>query len=200
MSNTIFPALAGLGWTVKRTPLWKTRVQESISGKEVLIADWSFPRWQWQLAYEFLRGDASHAEFQSLAGFFNQRQGMFDSFLYQDADDNAVMGQQLGIGDGATTAFQLVRPLGGFIEPIIAPNVVSSVYLAGVVQAPSSYSVNAATGILTFTAAPGSGVAVAADFSFYFRCRFLEDSMDFEKFMRLLWQAKKVGFISLKSS
>ena len=200
MSNTIFPALAGLGWTVKRTPLWKTRVQESISGKEVRIADWSFPRWQWQLAYEFLRGDASHAEFQSLAGFFNQRQGMFDSFLYQDADDNAVMGQQLGIGDGAATAFQLVRPLGGFIEPIIAPNVVSSVYLAGVVQAPSSYSVNAATGILTFTAAPGSGVAVAADFSFYFRCRFLEDSMDFEKFMRLLWQAKKVGFISLKSS
>ncbi len=199
MGNAIFPTLAGLGWNVRRTPQWKTRVQEAISGKEVRIADWSFPRWQWELTYDFLRGDAAHAEFQALAGFFNQRQGMFDSFLYQDADDNAVTGQQLGIGDGATTGFQLVRALGGFVEPIIAPNVLSAVYLAGVAQSAGSYSVNNATGLLTFGTAPAAGVAVTADFSFYFRCRFSEDSMDFEKFMNQLWQAKTVGFVSLKS-
>src|SRR5229473_1666909 len=126
MSNAIFPTLVGLGWSVKRVPMWKTRVQEAISGKETRIADWSFPRWKWELAYDFLRGDAGHAEFQSLAGFFNQRQGVFDSFLYQDADDNGATAQLLGSGDGATRSFQLVRTLGGFIEPIIAPNAVNN--------------------------------------------------------------------------
>lgn len=199
MSNATFPALSGLGWSVKRTPIWKTRVQEAISGKETRIADWSYPRWKWELAYDFLRGDASHAEFQALAGFFNQRQGMFDSFLYQDADDNTATGQSLGSGDGTTRSFQLVRSFGGFIEPIIAPNAVGNIYLAGVAQSPSAYGVNSATGIVTFTTAPGASVAVSADFTFYFRCRFAEDSMDFEKFMSQLWRAKKLAFISVKS-
>jgi hypothetical protein len=42
------------------------------------------------------------------------------------------------------------------------------------------------------------GVAIAADFSFYFPCRFAADEMDFEKFMAALYAAKKVAFISLK--
>lgn len=199
MSNAVFPPLPGLGWSVKRTPLWKTRVQEAVSGKETRIADWSFPRWQWDLTYDFLRGDATHAEFQSLAGFLNQRQGMFDSFLYQDADDDAVVGQQLGIGDGVTSTFQLIRSLGGFVEPIIAPNIVSSVSLGGVVQGSGSYGVTS-LGFVAFTTPPAIGVAIAADFSFYFRCRFLADSIDFEKFMTQLWRSKKVAFVSVKSS
>ncbi len=200
MSNAIFPTLVGLGWSVKRVPMWKTRVQEAISGKETRIADWSFPRWKWELAYDFLRGDAGHAEFQSLAGFFNQRQGVFDSFLYQDADDNGATAQLLSSGDGATRSFQLVRSLGGFIEPIIAPNAVNNIYLAGVAQSPSAYTVDGTTGIVTFVTAPAAAVAVTADFTFYFRCRFVDDSMDFEKFMNQLWRAKKLALISLKSS
>ncbi len=200
MSNAIFPTLVGLGWSVKRVPMWKTRVQEAISGKETRIADWSFPRWKWELAYDFLRGDAGHAEFQSLAGFFNQRQGVFDSFLYQDADDNGATAQLLSSGDGATRSFQLVRSLGGFIEPIIAPNAVNNIYLAGVAQSPSAYTVDSASGIVTFVTAPAAAVAVTADFTFYFRCRFVDDSMDFEKFMNQLWRAKKLALISLKSS
>jgi uncharacterized protein (TIGR02217 family) len=205
MSNAVFPALAGLGWTVKRSPLWKTRVQESISGKEVRIADWSFPRWQWQLSFDFLRGDPVNAEFQALAGFFNQRLGMFDSFLYQDADDNSVAAQSLGTGDGATTSFQLVRVLGGFVEPILAPNAVPGVtVLINGVQQSSGFSVapwgTSAPGSLTFTAAPAAGAPIAASFSYFFPCRFVEDSMDLEKFMVQLWQGKKVGFVSLKSS
>ena len=200
MSTAIFPALVGLGWSVKRSPMWKTRVQEAISGKETRIADWSFPRWRWELAYDFLRGDVSHAEFQALAGFFNQRQGMFDNFLYQDADDFSATGQLIGVGDGTTRAFQLVRALGGFIEPIIAPNIVSNVYLGGIVQSPSAYTVDSTTGIVTFASAPAAAAVASADFTFYFRCRFIDDSMDFEKFMSQLWRAKKLALISLKSS
>jgi uncharacterized protein (TIGR02217 family) len=199
MSNAIFPALSGLGWNVKRTEIWKTRVQEAISGKEVRIADWSFPRHQWELTYDFLRSAPAYGELQSLLGFFDLRQGVFDSFLYGDVDDGAVTGQPLGLGDGATTVFQLVRAFGGFVEPVIAPNTVSAVYLSGVKQT-GGYSVDAASGQVSFATAPGPSVPVSADFTYYFRCRFMADSMDFEKFMSQLWLAKSVKFVSLKSN
>ncbi len=198
MTEPIFPALAGLGWSVKRSPVWKTRAQQAISGKETRLADWSYPAWRWELTFDFLRADPVVAEFQSLAGFFNRCQGAFGTFLYADADDNAVAGQTIGTGDGATTAFQLVRAFGGSIEPVLAPSVVSAVYLAGVAQAPSAYSVDPATGVLTFTTAPASGTPITADFSYYFRCRFAEDSVDFEKFMATLYRAQKLAFVSLK--
>jgi uncharacterized protein (TIGR02217 family) len=203
MSNAVFPALAGLGWTVKRSPVWKTRIQESLSGKEVRIADWSFPRWQWQLSYDFLRGDPVNAEFQALAGFFNQRQGMFDSFLYQDADDNGVAAQPVGIGDGSTTSFQMVRSLGNFVEPILAPIPPSAlIFVNGILSSTANVFPwgSPSAGLLVFSSAPPAGAVITVTFSYYFPCRFLEDSMDFEKFMNQLWQGKKVGFISLKSS
>ena len=198
MTEPLFPALAGIGWSVKRSPVWKTRAQQAISGKETRLADWSYPAWHWELTFDFLRADPVAAEFQSLAGFFNARQGAFGTFLYADADDNAVAGQSLGTGDGATTTFQLIRAFGSFIEPVLAPNVVNAVTLAGVAQSSSSYSVDPATGLLTFTAAPVSGAAIAADFSYYFRCRFAEDTLDFEKFMATLYRAQKLAFVSLK--
>src|SRR5690349_2200264 len=100
MSTQTFPSLTGLGWSVKRTPLWKSRVQEAISGKATYLADWSFPKWQWEITFEFLRHAGTNQqvtnfqgqtynEFQSLAGFFDSRQGKFDSSLYQDPDDNS---------------------------------------------------------------------------------------------------------------
>ena len=88
-------------------------------------------------------------------------------------------------------------PGGGFAEPIVAPNLVSNVYLNGVVQSPSSYSVDASNGILTFAAAPGSGVVVTADFSYYFRVRFADDAASFENFMYQLWRLKQIKFISI---
>ena len=205
MSSALFPTLAGLGWDVTRTPMWSNTVQQAVSGKETRIARWSYPRWQWELTFEFLRQGTVHGtaytEFSQLAGFFNARQGSFDSFLYQDADDNAITGQALGTGDGSKTAFQLIRSFGGFNEPILAPNVVSHVYLNGTNQ-PSGWSVSswgsATPGVLTFTSPPGSGVAITADFSFFFPCRFTDDSLDFTKFMSALYAGKKVSFISIK--
>jgi len=202
MSTAAFPTLMGLGWNVKRSPEWSSRVQTAVSGKETRIALWSYPRWHWDLTFDFLRSDAVNAEFQALAGFFNARQGQFDSFLYTDADDNSVMGQAIGTGDGATLAFPMARSFGGFTEPMLAPATVWAVYLGGVAQSVGSWSVSTwgstTPGILTFVTAPGAGVAIAADFSFAFPCRFEADTLDFEKFMNQIWSGKSVKFISVK--
>lgn len=115
-----------------------------------------------------------------------------------------------GSGSGAllnlswTTATQLVRTLGdpsipggGFTEPMVAPNVVSSLTYNGVTQI--GYSVNPANGIVTLPL-PFSSTqpVIQATFSYYFRCRFIDDSYQFSNFMFQLWELKKLTFISVR--
>jgi len=203
MSTAILPLFVGLGFDVVRTPKWDTRIQQSISGKETRIALQSYPRWQWDLTYNILRSGSAFTELQQLAGFFNQRRGMFDTFLYQDEDDKSVTGQSLGVGDGVNRNFQIIRNFGGFIEPILAPNVVSNVYLNGVLQSSANYSVAgwgaANPGVITFVTAPGSGVSISADFSYYFPVRMTVDSVAFSLFISGHYKAKKFSFISVKN-
>lgn len=198
MSNAVFPTLPGLAWSVLRTPRWATRVQTAVSGKETRTADWSTPSWQWELRYELLRDDATD-ELRTLMGFFLQRQGAYDSFLFQDPDDNRVTGQIIDLSaSGASATFQLIRTLGGFVEPITAIDAVSAVYIDGAVQPISAWGVDPSTGVLTFSSAPPAGSAITADFGFYFRVRFKEDQAEFEKFARNLWSLKTIHLVSLK--
>lgn len=137
MSTNVLPTLPGLTYDVQRSPMWDTIVQQASSGKETRIGLQTYPRWRWELIYSILRADSVNTEFQQLVGFFNNRQGMFDTFLYSDADDYSTLvnlnnlAQSLGTGDGTTKAFQLIRSFGLFVEPVLAPNVISAVYLNG---------------------------------------------------------------------
>jgi uncharacterized protein (TIGR02217 family) len=201
MSTSVFPTLKGLGWDVVRTPIWSNNVNEAVSGFETAIAFWTYPRWKWQLTFNFLRSDATNHEFQDLLGFFNLRQGNFDTFLYQDADDNSVTGQGLGSGDGSTLTFPLVAAYGSFAQPIRAPHTVSKVYVDGVDKA-GHWTVSnwgtATPGIITFDSAPGNGLAVTADFTYYFPCRFTDPQIDFSKFMSGVYKSDGISFKSLK--
>jgi uncharacterized protein (TIGR02217 family) len=198
MGNSVYPTLSGLGWSVIKTPLWSTVVQQSVSGKEVRTALQLFPRYKFQLTYEVLRASAAYPEYQTLIDFFNARQGPYDDFLFADPNDNAVAAQQFGTGDGTTTAFQLLRPLkaGGYLEPVQNLNGTPSIYKAGVLQ-PSGFTVGA-TGIVTFGTAPASGAVLTWTGNYYFRCRFVNDSAEFEQFMQDLWRLGKIEFISVK--
>jgi hypothetical protein len=113
MSNAVFPVLPGLVWDVKKTPQWSTKLQQAASGKELRLSYYSWPIYKYTLAYEVLRQASAYLELQTLAGFFNARQGKFDSFLFQDPNDNAVTAHGFGMGDGTTTAFQLQRTAAG---------------------------------------------------------------------------------------
>lgn len=63
-----------------------------------------------------------------------------------------------------------------------------------------AWSVAARTGpgMLSFVTAPPSGVAITADFSFAYLCRFLDDQADFENFMSGLWKVSSLKFRSVK--
>lgn len=203
----IFPTLPGLAWSVTKTPTFQTRIQRAASGRELRALDYPYPLWQFALVYDFLRDDpaAGYDELRTLMGFFLLCQGAFGTFLFRDPSDCKVTGQQIGIGDSSGNVFQLQRaigaalPGGGFCEPIGAPSVVSAIYFDGVTQDAASYSVDPDTGLMTFNTAPGNGLIIAADFTYYFRCRFIDDKYDFENFMYQLWQLKKLTFISVRS-
>jgi hypothetical protein len=120
MSDAIFPSLPGLKWGTVKKPIWSTKIQKSASGREARASFYSYPIYQFTLSYEVLRGQSGMPELQTLLGFFNARQGSFDSFLYEDIDDNTATDQQFGTGNGSTTVFQLIRSLGGNVEPVFA--------------------------------------------------------------------------------
>jgi len=204
MGNSVFPVLPGLAWNVIKTPNWGTRMQRAVSGRTLRISDYVNPIWNFTLTYEFLH-DSSFGAFtspttalRSLMDFFNSRAGAFDTFLFPDPSDFTVTQQPIATGNGSQVTWQLVRQLvpNGFSETIVAPNVVSAVYLNGVPQSSTLYSVDNTTGLVTFLAAPGSGVVISATFTYYFRVYF-EDALNFDNFMFRLWQLKQVKLTSV---
>jgi len=60
---------------------------------------------------------------------------------------------------------------------------------------PADYTITLPNSII-FDTAPPAGI-LTADFQFFFVCRFLEDQMDFEKFMDQLWSLQQCNFRSL---
>lgn len=195
MSNSVYPTLPGLKFPVKRVPIWKTSVRETSAGREFHLKKMLYPRYKYTLGYEFLRDSAALLEFRTLFGFFNSMGGSFDTFLFNDPDDNSIAGQQIGIGDGTTRTFQLVRTYGGFVDPVYDVNGAITVFVNGF--STTAY-VNNGTGGLTFTTAPGAGLPITWTGSFYWRVRFMNDQVDFEKFMYQLWSAGTVEFITWK--
>ena len=209
MTEPIFPVLPGQSWPTTKTPHFATRTQRGTSGRELRLADQPYPIWEFTLPFGLLRDDndsrgagigAGFNELRMLMGFVLSVQGSFQTFLYDDpTDDTVSTEQQFGTGDGTTTTFQLGRTLisGGFFEPIVAPNTVTGIWIAGVLQSPSNYTVSATTGIVTFTTAPANGAAITWTGTFYFRCRFSEDSAEFSNLALGGWETKSLKFRSL---
>jgi hypothetical protein len=101
------------------------------------------------------------------------------------------------MGDGTTTQFVFLRRMGASIEPVSWVTATPTVYLDGVAQASGWGLVQ--PNVLLFAAPPGSGVAVTADLSYGFICRFLEDATDFDQMMWNLWEAKSVKFRQVRN-
>lgn len=124
--------LPGLAFSVHKKPRFKTRISEAASGNEVRNALAEYPRWDFELTYEFLE-DRSGAEssLRTIMGFFLQRQGSYDSWLFKDPDDYLVTAGVLGTADGVTTEFFLARTMGGFSEIVGQVDTVNTISVFG---------------------------------------------------------------------
>jgi len=198
MSSSVFPTLPGMTFDIKKRPQFSTIIQRTASGKEIRSALMSYPLWQFEIGFDVLRSSAAYAEFQTLAGFFLQMMGNYDTFLFNDTSDNSVTAQLFGTGDASTISFQLVRALGGFTEPIQNVNGAPAIYVSGVLKTlTTDYTISSA-GVITFVSAPASGALLTWTGGFYYRCRFDMDVAEFNNFMSGLWDMGKCAFVSVK--
>lgn len=202
MSNALYPTPIGLTWTIGRSPEFNTVVQRAASGFERRTALMAYPLYNLRLSYEFLRSDSINAELQLVQDFFLARNGKSDNFLLDDSytPDDSVTDQQFGTGDGVTASFQLQRNLksGGFGEPVMNVNAMTNVKDGGSVIPPGAgagkYTING-TGLITFGTVPTAGHLLTWSGTYYLRCRFDLDVIDFENFMYQLWDLKKVQLV-----
>jgi uncharacterized protein (TIGR02217 family) len=187
-SYATFPALPTLGWSVKFAPVFATGTALHVSGRELRAARYVTPLWAIELNYDVLRMLSPENELQTILGFFEQCQGETASFYFEPPTLSPVSAQALGVGDGTTTTFAFTVTLGS--AAIMPANIGTppNVYLNGVLQA-GGYTVaaNPLAPTVSFAAAPASGVAVTADFHWYFLCRFDDDSADTEEFLATLY-------------
>jgi uncharacterized protein (TIGR02217 family) len=200
-----FPTLGGLGWSVHKKPAFNTIVASHVSGREVRYPNYVNPIWVFEVTFDGL--DSSPTGFylglgpqsqQELLGFFLACQGKYSTFLFTDPTDNSVSGGLLAYGDGSTTTFTFARYMGSFLEPVGWVTAVSNVRLNGVNQSSGWSLVNPNS--LVFATAPGAGVAITANFTYAFQCRFDDDSVDFEQFMQNLWRVDSLKFRSVRTS
>ena len=202
-SPIAFPTLPGQGWSVHKRPTFSTRVAAHVSGREVRRANYADALYEFEVTFDGLASSGfaglGAGSLQTLLGFYLACAGQYGTFLYTDPSDSSVTGQPIGLGDGVTASFTMVRAIGGFSEPVGWVTAVSNVYLADKAQSSAAYTL-APPNILTFTSAPAAGTAIAADFSYAFVCRFLDDQEDFENIMNGLWQMQSLKFRSVRTS
>lgn len=159
-------------------PTFSTDVIEAFSGFEQRNINWSAARARYNVAH----GIKTQSQLDELIAFFRARQGKAIGFRFKDWTDYQAVAQNIGTGNGSQTVFQLTKKYTSSVTVtrIIKKPVNNSalkIYLNAVLQS-SGYTVNYTTGAVTFTTAPGSGVAVTADFEFDVPVRFDTDQLD----------------------
>ena len=168
-------------------PERRTQVVELASGDEERNASWADSRRRYDAAYGIRRAD----DLAAVVAFFEARNGRLHGFRFRDwADYRSGLPSQLpgpgdqalGTGDGATTVFQLVKRYSSgaqsWVRSIGKP-VAGTVRVAldGIEQG-SGWSVDTATGLVTFVIAPAPGVSITAGFEFEVPVRFDSDALD----------------------
>lgn len=201
MSNLLYPSVMGLTVPVKRFDEWSTTVQHSVSGKMVKLSLFQNPIWHWELKYGYLKDSGSPpTAFRTIMDFHNRMGGSFDTFLYPDPDDNSVTDEPFGTGDGTTVTFNLLRHWvsGGFGEWIQNINVLTNVKINGTTKTNGvDYNLNS-IGQITFVVPPVNTAVLTWTGTYFFRCMFEEDKLEFDKTMNLLWEIQVVKIQSVK--
>jgi hypothetical protein len=178
MSYPIMPPLPiSLAAGIKKSPNWNTVRQKGPAGINSAIALKPYCTWDFEISLDHITGNEATASsvVAQVLGTYMATAGGAGLFLFSDPQSNTVTGAQFGKGDGTSKSFQLSRNIFGYPDIIQCTNGTPSIYVGGTLTAPASIS---ATGIVTFTAAPAIGAVLTWNGSFYYLCRFAEDTID----------------------
>jgi len=162
---------------LKKSPNFDGTVkQKTAAGITASVSLKPYPTWDFEFSLDSIQGQESNANsiVAQFMGTFMATQGGAGLFLFTDPQDSYVTNAQFGIGDGTTTTFQLSRNIDGAVDIIQNLNGSAIVYVNGLVTSVSISS----TGVVTFSSAPASAAILTWSGSFYYLCRFAEDTID----------------------
>jgi uncharacterized protein (TIGR02217 family) len=191
-----------LGREVAVEPAFRTAIVATASGAEQRNAEWADAR----LSFDAGPGVRSEADLQTLIAFFRARRGAAIGFRLRDPFDDSSNGmtgtpaagdQFLGEGDGAQTAFALLKHYGGQVRRITRP-VAGSVLVTVDGEARESGWSLSANGVIEFEEAPAAGAEVRAGYRFDVPVRFAEDRLSLNRATFLAGEAPSVPLIELR--
>ena len=183
-----FPTRVSIG--ASGGPERRTEIVVVGSGAEERNSRWADSKRTYNAGYGVKSADDLH----SVIAFFEERRGRLHGFRWKDWTDYkscapgetpAALDQKIGIGDGVTGAFQLIKTYGATYAPwprTIQLPVAGSVLVAvdGTPQDPGNFVVSLTTGVVTFVAEhiPADQAIVTAGFQFDVLVRFDTDQLE----------------------
>lgn len=174
-SETQFPV--DISYGSAGGPQFSTDIVVTHSGYEQRNSNWSQARLRYNVAY----GVKTKPQLEALITFFRARKGQLQAFRFKDWTDFEATAQSLTAADGNEAEFQLVKHYTEgqtthtrTISKPVAETV--KLYIDSALQT-TGYTVDSATGIVSFTSAPANGSIIQADFEFDVPVRFATDSL-----------------------
>ena len=175
-------------------PGFATFIQSTDSGAEERIQRWQSARHQYDVSY----GVRTYTQLLALKTFYMARSGAAHSFRYKDFSDCTSLGQateiggatptkddiEIGVGDDVETQFQIIKKYTNapttrtrnITKPVEGTVLVA---VDGVLQTETThYTIDYATGIITFVTAPPLDDSVTVGYEFDVECRFGEGADD----------------------
>lgn len=175
-----------LGAGVRGGPERRTEIVTLGSGREERNTPWGHGRRRYDIGGALTTLDDLHA----LIAFFEARRGRWQAFRFRDPFDckscapqqeMSPFDQPLGLGDGATTTFQLAKAYGegvdAYARPIRKP-VAGTVRIAVDEEETMSFIADATSGVVTFAAPPAHDAVLTAEFHFDTPVRFDVDHLE----------------------
>ena len=164
-----------------------TIVSEGESGKEQRYQKWLRPKRTFRVKL-----DARQAtETDNIWRFYTRHKGSYDTFLFQNPNENPVTAETVGSGDGIKSVFYLGNKVdfatGDLIVVSASETITRSIGGSGDYLAFSAYTIDNATGAITTNAVFPSGDVMRATYNFHYRCRFRDDQLSREAFTGELW-------------
>lgn len=197
MSSLVFPTLPGQSWSVVRQPLFSVTLRQAPNFREAREIIMTQCFYEFELSYDMIRNKSGYTELDQIAGLFLTMRGGYDYFRFTDPNDFSITAGSLGIGDGINKVFIFARATGpSYYEAIGYLNTLTGVYINGVLQSPSSYVITQPN-VLTFNSAPANGATITATFTYYFLCRFLDDSQQYDQFCSTMYELNQVRLKSV---
>mgnify|MGYP000844257547 CR=1 FL=1 len=191
MSLPIFNCPPSVAWNSSKTPKFKTIIQKYAGGRRKALSRQAYP--EWEIDIDLTQLDPE--EYEYTIGFFLSVRGRFGAWLWKDLEDYKQTKVQIGVGDGVTTGFQLLRNWRDlFVEPVldIVPGTLT-VYVDDVAVAVTLGD----DGWVEITAPP-EGAIVTASFEYYWRVAFADDENTWVNLFTDLYNLKSVKLVTVK--